>query len=401
MANTGDKRFFTATDEDILKGRTTDIYFTRTMEVLRARGMQDDPAFAELTVAKLPRDWPWGVFCGVEEALRLMEGRHVDIWGLPEGTLFPSRTQSGVKLPVLTVEGPYSEYCVYETPLLGFLCHSTGVATMAARCRLAAGPCSMIAFGIRRTHPAISPMLDRSSFIGGCDGVSSLLGAETIGKKPEGTMPHALIVMMGDSNAAFRAFDEVVEPSVPRIALVDTYSDEKTEAIAACEAIKDLAGVRLDTPGSRRGSFTELVREVRWELDLRGFERVKIFVSGGLDDKTIPDLVKAGADGFGVGTSISNAPTVDFALDIVEKDGRPVAKRGKFGGRKFLFRCPECLNFEVSADEGNVPCCTHCGGEMIPAATKLMENGRRLTGERAPKEIRAAVLKQLEKLELV
>lgn len=400
MEEKGGKRFFTASDEDILAGRTTDIYFKRTMEILKAKGMLGIKALAEMTVAKLPRDWQWGVLCGLEEALRLLEGKEVDVWGFPEGTVFPSRTQSGVKLPILTMEGPYAQYCLYETPMLGFICHSTGVATMAARCRKAAGDRSMIAFGIRRTHPAISPMLDRSSYIGGCNGVSSLLGAETIGKKPEGTMPHALIIMMGDSIKAFKAFDEVIEPSVPRIVLVDTYSDEKTEAIAACEAIEHLAGVRLDTPGSRRGSFTELIREVRWELDLRGFKDVNIFVSGGLDERTIPDLGRAGADGFGVGTSISNAPTVDFAVDIVEKEGLPVAKRGKFGGRKHVFRCGDCFNFEVSTSPQEVPRCAKCGREMVPATTKLMENGHRLVSERSPADIRQDVLEQLGKVGL-
>lgn len=400
MVQEGGKRFFTATDEDILMGRTTDIYFKRTMEILKAKGLTDTEAWAEMTVAKLPRDWPWGVLCGIEEALRLLEGKDVDIWGFPEGTVFPSRTQSGVRLPLLVMKGPYAQYCVYETPMLGFICHSTGVATMAARCRKAAGDRSMIAFGIRRTHPAISPMLDRSSFIGGCDGVSSLLGAETIGRSPEGTMPHALIIMMGDSIKAFQAFDEVIEPSVPRIVLVDTYSDEKTEAIAACEAIKNLSGVRLDTPGSRRGSFTELIREVRWELDIRGFKNVKILVSGGLDEKTIPELSRAGADGFGVGTSISNAPTVDFALDIVEREGLPVAKRGKFGGHKHIYRCPDCLNYEVSASSQEVPRCRMCGREMVPATIKLMEKGRRLVPERSPVEIRHEVIEQLAKVDI-
>jgi nicotinate phosphoribosyltransferase len=394
------KRFFTASDEDILSGRTTDIYFVRTMEILRAKGLAEKVALAEMTVSKLPREWPWAVLTGTEEALRLMEGKEVDIWGLPEGTIFPSRTQSGIKLPVMTVEGPYADYCAFETPLLGFLCHSTGVATMAARCRKAAGDHPMIAFGIRRTHPAISPMLDRSSYIGGCDAVSSLLGAETIGKPPEGTMPHALIIMMGDSIAAFKAFAEVIDPSVPRVVLVDTYSDEKTEAIAACKAIKDLAGVRLDTPGSRRGSFTELIREVRWEMDLRGYDQVKIFVSGGLDEKTLASLAEAGADGFGVGTSISNAPTVDFALDIVDIENQPVAKRGKFGGRKHLFRCPDCFNFEVSTRSTDVPSCGRCGELMEPAYTKLMERGHRLVPPRSAGEVRSDVLRQLEKMEL-
>lgn len=257
----------------------------------------------------------------------------------------------------------------------------------------------MIAFGIRRTHPAISPMLDRSSFIGGCDAVSSLLGAETIGRPPEGTMPHALIIMMGDSIEAFKAFDDVIDPSVPRIVLVDTYSDEKTEAIAACRAVKGLAGVRLDTPGSRRGSFTELIREVRWELDLRGFENVRIFVSGGLDEKTIPPLAEAGADGFGVGTSISNAPTVDFALDIVDIENVPVAKRGKFGGRKYLFRCPECFSYEVAVRSNDAPLCARCGRPMGSAFTKLMERGRRLVPQRPAAEIRDEVLQQLKRME--
>ena len=37
---------------------------------------------------------------------------------------------------------------------------------------------------------------------------------------------------------------------------------------------------------------------------------------------------------------------------------------------------------------------------MKPAFEKLMENGKRIYGERSPKEIRAYVLKQLETMEL-
>lgn len=393
-------RYFTATDDDINACRTTDIYFVRTMEILKAKGMLDEEAFAEMTVGSLPNCWKWGVFCGLEEALRFMEGRDVDIYGVPEGTIFPSRTQNGLKLPLLSLEGKYSEYCMPESPMLGFMCHSTGVATMAARCRIVAEDKPMMAFGVRRSHPAISPMLDRSSYIGGCDGVSSLMGAEIIGEEPNGTMPHALIVMMGSSKLAFAAFDEIIDSSVQRIALADTYSDEKSEAVLAAETIKDLYGIRLDTPASRRGSFPEIIKEVRWELDIRGFTDVKIIASGGLDETTIPDLIKAGIDGFGVGTSISNAPTVDFALDIVEKDGKPVAKRGKLGGRKHVFRCLDCNSWEISSDESAVPVCLCCGSDMKPAFEKLMEGGKRIYKEKSPKEIRSYVLKQLETMEL-
>lgn len=271
---------------------------------------------------------------------------------------------------------------------------------MAARSRIAAEDRTLLSFGVRRMHPSITPMLDRSAYIGGCDSVSSLIGAEVVGLRPSGTMPHALVVMFGDQRAAFQAFDEVVDGSVPRVALVDTYSDEKAEAIMAAEAIRDLYAVRLDTPASRRGSLPDLIREVRWELDVRGFKGVKIFVSGGLDDRSIPELREAGADGFGVGTSISNAPTIDFALDIVEKDGLPVAKRGKFGGRKAVYRCPSCLEWEVLPSRQRPRACPRCGSPMERAEQELLRKGERRERMTEPSQVRRLVLEQLKMLRL-
>ena len=45
-------------------------------------------------------------------------------------------------------------------------------------------------------------------------------------------------------------------------------------------------------------------------------------------------------DGYGVGTSIANAPVLSFALDIMEIEGRPMAKRGKRSGAKQVWRVP-------------------------------------------------------------
>ena len=150
------RRFFSASDEEIMAGRTTDVYFARTMDILRSKGKMKETALAEFTVGALPRGWPWAVMCGVEEVLRLFEGKDVSIHGLPEGTVFRPRSFSGIRIPVMTIEGPYSEYCVYETPALGFLCHSTGVATMSAHTRIAAKGKVLLSFGVRRMHPAIS-----------------------------------------------------------------------------------------------------------------------------------------------------------------------------------------------------------------------------------------------------
>jgi nicotinate phosphoribosyltransferase len=214
-------------------------------------------------------------------------------------------------------------------------------------------------------------------------------------------MPHALIIMFGNQVEAWKAFDEVISSDVPRVALVDTYYDEKIESIMAAEALKDrLHGVRLDTPGSRKGNFVEIIREVRWELDVRGYKNVKIFVSGGLDEEKVKVLSEAGAEAFGVGTAVSNAPTVDFAMDIIELEGRLVAKRGKLGGKKQVWRCPECLVDAVLPFNLPKPECAECGGETEPMLKPLIEGGKIVAELPKPKEIRGYVLEQIKKLSI-
>jgi len=215
-----------------------------------------------------------------------------------------------------------------------------------------------------------------------------------------GTMPHSLIIAFGDQVKAWRTFDEVMPKKVPRIALVDTYFDEKTESLMAAEALgKRLDGVRLDTPGSRKGDFAEIVREVRWELDARGYGHVKIMVSGGLNDDNIKGLAEAGADGFGVGTSITNSPTIDFAMDIVELEGKPVAKRGKLGGRKRVWRCAKCLTDVLLPARESSPRCPSCGGKTRTLLVSLIKKGKIVAKLPSANEVRKRVLGQLEKLE--
>lgn len=390
--------FHVASEDEIKKGKTTDVYFARTKQILEAKGLDKVKVVAEVTSGKLPENWEWGVLCGIEEVARLFEGCPVDIYAMPEGNVFRPFDYYGARVPLINIEGTYADFCTLETPLLGLVCQASGAATMAARIRRAAGDKLLMAFGIRRMHPALSPMLDRAAYIGGFDGVSSLSGAKAIGKEPMGTIPHSLIILFGDQVKAWKAFDEVMPNGVPRIALVDTYFDEKAESIMAAEALKDrLQGVRLDTPGSRKGNFAELIREVRWELDARGYKHIKIMVSGGLNDENIGELAKAGADGFGVGTSISNAPTIDFAMDIVEVEGRPAAKRGKLGGRKQVWRCPRCLTDVVRLAAEPPPKCPSCGSRTKAALKLLIKNGKL---EKLPSvdQIREHVLTQLKKI---
>ena len=393
--------FHYATDEEVKTGKTTDIYFVRTKQVLEAKGLDKLRVVAEVTPGEIHKGWPWGILCGIEEEARLFEGCPVDVYAMPEGSVFYHTDHRGVREPVMTIEGPYGDFCLLETPLLGLLCQSSGVATRAARIKKVAGEKFVLAFGIRRMHPVLSPMLDWAAYIGGFDGVSSIMGAETVGVEPSGTMPHALIVAFGDQVKAWKAFDEVMPQEVPRVALVDTYFDEKIESIMAVEALKDrLDAVRLDTPGSRKGDFAEIVREVRWELDVKGYDHVKIFVSGGLNEETVRILSDAGADAFGVGTAVSNAPTIDFAMDIVEIGGKLCAKRGKLGGRKQVWRCPECLADVVLPFNKSQPECPHCGGKMESMLKPLIKNGKIVAELPKPSEIREYVLEQVSKLAL-
>ena len=156
------------------------------------------------------------------------------------------------------------------------------------------------------------------------------------GLAPTGTMPHALVLIFGDTVRAAEAFDRHISPDVPRIILVDTFKDEAEESLRVAAALGDrLWGVRLDTPSERGRVTPELVREVRARLDLAGHPNVKIVVSGGIDVERIGVFRDAGApvDSFAVGSYISKASPIDFTGDLKEIDGLPVAKRGRIPGR--------------------------------------------------------------------
>jgi len=391
---TPDDLFDIASAEDIIAGDTTDVYFQRTLRILKARGI-DKRVVAEVRAKDLPGGRPWAIFAGLEYALRMLERLQIDIEvrGIEEGTVF------GAGDVVLSIAGRYNGFCLYETPLLGFLCQSSGIATAAARCRKAAGERMLLSFGARRMHPCLGPMIDRNAYVGGVDGVSVIGSAEALGLEPSGTMPHALILLIGSTVEASRAFREVIGKKVKCVSLVDTFNDEKFESLNVARVLgKDLFAVRLDTPASRRGNMAAIAREVRWELDLNGFRHVKIYVSGGLDESKISAL-NPWADGYGVGTSIANAPVVDFAFDIVEIEGRPLAKRGKEAGAKKLLRCARCFSRENTPLRAAAPRCA-CGGTMERLDRAFMRKGRVAVKLPSPGEIRARTLRELRRVEL-
>ncbi len=104
---------------------------------------------AEFRVVSLPRGYRWAVYAGLfgdNECLMVIEGRCVD-------------------------------FAVYETTVLGILCHYSTIASKAANVKKAAGGKMCLFFGARVLHPAVQPMADRAMYIGGCDGVPGSPGA--------------------------------------------------------------------------------------------------------------------------------------------------------------------------------------------------------------------------------
>ena len=144
--------FDTVSDQTIRDGGCTDIYFVRTEEALAQDGINPKVAM-EVTATALPD--PWAVFCGLSDVIALLQGMPVTVDALPEGTVFYPHE------PVLRITGRYRDFCRYETTILGFLCHASGIATAAAQIRYIASGRPVYSFGSRRQHPAIAPMIER------------------------------------------------------------------------------------------------------------------------------------------------------------------------------------------------------------------------------------------------
>jgi nicotinate phosphoribosyltransferase len=315
---------------EILSGESADVYFARAEQVLQREGL--DPV---VTMEVFGRQN--AVLCGIDEvknllahALEKSDPSEITVEALNDGDPIEP------KEVVLRIIARYRAFGLYETALLGMLAQSTGWATAARECVTAASPLPVISFGARHVHPDITDVLDYAAIVGGCVGASTPAGARLAGLNPTGTMPHSLVLIMGDTVAAALAFDRDLDPDVPRIVLVDTFKDEAEEALRVAHALGDrLYGIRLDTPSERGRVTPDLVKEVRARLDQAGFGHVKIVVSGGLTPERMDVFREAQApvDSYAVGSYISGATPIDFTGDIKEIDGRPIAKRGRIPGR--------------------------------------------------------------------
>ncbi|MCU0546350.1 MAG: nicotinate phosphoribosyltransferase [Oscillatoriaceae cyanobacterium Prado104] len=363
-AEIGEDRELTVSPEDY--SLLTDLYQLTMAACYVGEAIDDRPASFEMFARRLPEGFGYaiamgltqvldyleklrfsefqiqalqsaGIFAGAPERFwtLLAEARFTgDVWAVPEGTAVFANE------PLLRIEAPLWQAQLVETYVLNAINYQTLIATRSARLRDAAGPeAKLLEFGTRRAFsPQAAVWAARAALAAGLDGTSNVLAALKLGRKPVGTMAHALVMALGalegSEEQAFAAFHRYF-PGAPL--LIDTY-----DTVVAARKLADrinsgemqLEGVRLDS-----GDLAALSREVRSILP-----GIPIIASGDLDEYQIAKFKSAGAciDGYGLGTKLVSGTPVNGVYKLVEIDGIPVMKEASekvtYPGRKQIFR---------------------------------------------------------------
>jgi nicotinate phosphoribosyltransferase len=354
-------QFISSEDYSLL----TDLYQLTMAACYVGEGVDQRRSSFELFVRRLPHNFGYLVAMGLAQALEYLEkfrftaaqldalkatgifdqapaqfwdvlagGRFTgDVWAVPEGTTVFANE------PLLRIEAPLWQAQIVETYLLNTLNYQTLIATRAARLRDVAGDTAqLLEFGTRRAFsPQGSLWAARAALAGGLDATSNVLAALQLGRKPSGTMAHALVMalsaLQGSEDESFEAFHRYFPGAA---LLIDTY-----DAIGAAQRLsvqaasgKTINAVRLDS-----GDLVSQSQQVRQLLP-----DTLIFASGDLDEAEVVRLQAAGAaiDGYGFGTKLVTGSPVNGVYKLVEIDGVPVMKasNGKetYPGRKQIFR---------------------------------------------------------------
>ncbi len=403
----------------------TDLYELTMAAVYFEREMFA-PATFSFFIRHYPKNWRFFIANGIEEVLSFLENFRFspeelayleslglfkpafldflaglrftgEVWAMPEGTVFFAGE------PLLEVTAPIIQAQLIETFVINALSFGTLIASKAVRSVLAAGGRAVVDFSARRTQGLDAALkVARASYLVGFSATSNTLAGKIYGIPVTGTMAHSFIESFPSEFEAFSAFAALFPDNT--VLLLDTYDTlaAAKKAVKIAKALeaqgKRLKGVRLDS-----GDLVALSRAVRRILDENGLTYVKIFVSGGLDEYRIAELLAQGApiDAFGVGTKMgvsADAPYLDAAYKLVSYAGRPVTKlsSGKktLAGAKQVFRYEKEGLYEkdlVGLREENLP-------GARPLLAPLMREGKRLFPAPSLEELRKKVKEGLSAL---
>ena len=403
----------------------TDLYQLNMAQAYLQSGHEQEAVF-EFFVRSLPAARNFYLAAGLEQAIDFLEGDHFsksdidwlrtngsfsedlldylasfrftgEVHAMPEGTIFfPNE-------PILRVTAPMPQAQLVETRLVNILHFQTLIASKAVRHVLQAGDKPLVDFGLRRAHGADAGLMAaRASYMAGYAGTATVLAGKLFGVPTFGTMAHSFVQAFSEESAAFEAFAKARPDSV--VLLIDTYDTE-----AAAEKVVRLApkleaqGIKISAVRIDSGNLVELSKSVRNTLDAGGLEDVDIFVSGGLNENAIENILRAHApvDGFGVGTNLTTSedvPALDCAYKLVEYSGIARRKRstGKatLPGRKQVWRHYEA-DGRMVRDVLTVVGDQQSGSPLIECA---MTDGRRVGRLPSLDDIRARTRDSLERL---
>jgi nicotinate phosphoribosyltransferase len=403
-------------------GLLTDLY-ELTMAAGYVQNRVQARATFELFARHLPAHRNYLVAAGLDQALEFLESvrfssedvaylralplfRHVgaeffdylrdfkfsgDVWAMPEGTIFFPPA------PLLRVTADIADAQLMETSLLSIVHLQTVIASKAARVASAAAGRAAVEFGSRRAHGVEAGVLAaRAAFVGGCQGTSNTYAGLRFGIPVFGTQAHSWIMAHDQEAAAFSNFLDVFPEHATL--LVDTY-----DVRAAIENIiaqrRKPSGIRLDSGDVLADSIW-----ARKRFDSIGWNDVRIFVSGDLDEHRIKELLSKGGcvDSFGVGTALStssDAPTLGVIYKLVEvgfpDHVRPTAKfsedKKTYPGRKQVFRF---FDKEGKFSQDIIALEDEKFAAAKPLLVPVMRQGRRVGGAESPAAIAQSARKE-------
>jgi nicotinate phosphoribosyltransferase len=403
----------------------TDLYELNMLQAYLETGMTE-PAVFEFFVRKLPAERGFLLAAGLEQVVEFVTNACVteaelqwlsdsgrfgrdtlaylaafrfsgDLDAMAEGTVFfPNE-------PILRVTAPLPEAQLLESRLINLLHFQTVIASKAARMVLAADGKTLIDFGLRRAHGAEAGLLAaRASYLAGFSATATTPAQWLYGMPIAGTMAHSFIQAHDDESVAFTAFARSRPDNL--VLLLDTYDTEAAarKVVRLAPSLRregiEIQGVRLDS-----GDLAAEARMVRRIFDESGLAAVKIYASGGLDEKVLQDFTRAAApiDGYGIGTSLStssDAPALDCAYKLQEYAGKPKRKRstGKatWPGRKQVYRhyapdgllAGDLITLEGQSEDGE------------PLVEPVLRAGRQVEPRRGLRDARAKAASQLDRL---
>ena len=354
----------------------TDTYFTDSKNALQQEEI--NPKIRKKVFARI--DEEQGQIAGLERAAQTtnqITNDEVDIY-INENNTFES------KEPLMVLEGPIQQLLEPETINLGIISHHLTEANPGyehpepEEYGEALGEIADIFgevdvpfadFGARHYHPLQQAELGRAAIDNGAVNHSTIAGAETHGKEPTGTMPHAFVLPFayehGMENAtleAAKAMDNYTDKTTP--VLIDTANKEATDLLKVCGYMEEEYGedfelvARMDTCGENyaetsrnissvddyltgKGMTVEAVMGLAEDLHENGYrDNVTLAISSGMGN---PEKARQFAkehsifeanegysmfDVVGAG-SFNDSDNIHATSDIYEIEGEPVAKVGR------------------------------------------------------------------------